>query len=153
MWLVLAAVVIVGLFGTLLSSYYDVYSNAGSQPETLTGRIGIWGFTFSPKRCNTRGSGMDSIPWHVIPLFGPDQFEARQAHNELIQQFYAYGLIGVCIFLGIYGSMYLQIRKLPAGHTKTPFLAFLIFILMRGLADIEPFDLSLRYGHSLLSAC
>jgi len=78
--------------------------------------------------------------------YGTTQHHFRQpflAHNELIQQFYAYGLIGVCIFLGIYGSMYLQIRKLPAGHTKTLFPAFLIFILMRGLGDTEPFNRSL----------
>jgi exopolysaccharide production protein ExoQ len=29
-------------FSGLLSSYFDIYSNAGNSPETLTGRIGIW---------------------------------------------------------------------------------------------------------------
>ena len=89
------------------------------------------------------GHGFDSV-WRVVPPFGPDQFEAAHAHNELLQQFYAYGVIGVGIFGGMYGSLYRQIRKLVTGPTKrTFFFALLLFVLVRGLADTDRFDLSL----------
>ena len=81
--------------------------------------------------------------WKVIPPFGSDQFEAAHAHNELIQQFYAYGIVGVCLFAGIYWSLYRHIHRLMRGPRKAFFLAFLMFILVRGFADTERFDLSL----------
>jgi exopolysaccharide production protein ExoQ len=79
----------------------------------------------------------------VIPPFGADQFEAAHAHNELIQQFYAYGLVGVGLFTAIYGSLYRHIRRLTAGPFRTFCIAFLLFVLVRGFADTERFDLSL----------
>lgn len=143
MLLTLAAIVIVAVFSRLLASYYDIYTNAGNQSETLTGRFGIWAYILSEAvEQPWIGHGFHSV-WKVIPPFGPDQFEARHAHNELLQQFYAYGVIGLIMFMGIYGSMYLQIKKLVAGPGKTFLLGFLIFVLIRGLADTEPFDLSL----------
>ena len=61
--------------------------------------------------------------WKVVPPFSED-FEARHAHNELLQQLYAYGVVGVVIFLGLYGSLFRLIRKLPSGLGGGPsFLA------------------------------
>ncbi len=70
-------------------------------------------------------------------------FEIRHAHNELLQQFYAYGAVGVMLFFGIYVSFFLQIRRLPRGMLRIFLYSFLVFILIRGLADTEVFDLSL----------
>lgn len=141
--LALGAVAVVAMFWSLLSSYYDIYTNAGNQAETLTGRLGLWAyFLVEAVQQPWIGHGFHSV-WRVIPPFGIDQFEARHAHNELLQQFYAYGAVGVCIFVGIYGSLWLQLRKLTAGPRRTFFLAFLLFVLVRGLADTEAFDLSL----------
>jgi O-antigen ligase len=137
-----SACVVATLWG-LLSSYYDVYSNAGSQSSTLTGRVGIWTYLLAEALQQPWiGHGFDSV-WKVVPPFGPDQFEAAHAHNELLQQFYAYGVVGVCMFIGIYGSFYRHIRRLAVGPLRTYLLAFLIFILVRGIADTERFDLSL----------
>jgi exopolysaccharide production protein ExoQ len=86
------------------------------------------------------GHGFHSV-WKVIPPFGP--FEARHAHNEVLQQFYAYGAVGVVILIALYGSLYREIRRISMGPLKTLFLAMLLFILIRGLADTEVFDLSL----------
>jgi hypothetical protein len=134
--------VVVALWGQL-SSYYDVYSNAGSQSSTLTGRVGIWTYLLAEALQQPWiGHGFDSV-WKVVPPFGPDQFEAAHAHNELLQQFYAYGAVGVCMFIGIYGSFYRHIRRLAVGPLRTFLFAFLIFILVRGIADTERFDLSL----------
>ena len=42
-----AAVIVFAVFWSLLGSYYDVYTNAGNQSETLSGRIGIWAYFFA----------------------------------------------------------------------------------------------------------
>jgi O-antigen ligase len=141
--LALGAVVIIVAFSSLLTSYFDSYVNSGNQAETLTGRLGIWTyFLLEAIQQPWIGHGFHSV-WQVVPPFGADQFEARHAHNELIQQFYAYGVVGICMFLGIYGSLWLQVRRLVGGPRKTFFFALLLFILVRGLADTEAFDLSL----------
>lgn len=141
LFLLAAAVVVAALWG-VLTSYYEIYTNAGNQAETLTGRIGIWAYILAEAvRQPWIGHGFDSV-WKVIPPFGADQFEAAHAHNELLQQFYAYGLVGVGLFVAIYGSLYRQIRRL-SGPFRSFCFAFLLFVLVRGLADTERFDLSL----------
>ncbi len=143
MLLALGAVGIVAAFSGLLSSYFEIYTNAGNQAETLTGRLGLWTyFVAEAVEQPWIGHGFHSV-WQVVPPFGSDQFEARHAHNELLQQFYAYGVVGVCMFAGIYGSLWLQLRKLASRPKRTFFFAFLLFILVRGLADTDAFDLSL----------
>jgi O-antigen ligase len=135
------ALVILFAFQGLIASYYTIYTNAGSQAETLTGRLGIWAyFVTEAAQKPWIGHGFHSV-WKVVPPFGP--FEARHAHNELLQQFYAYGAAGIILVAGLYTSVFLQIRRLPRGPVKTFFHGLLIFVLVRGLADTEPFDLSL----------
>jgi exopolysaccharide production protein ExoQ len=134
-----AIVVIIG-FSSLLSSYYTVYMNAGNQSETLTGRVGIWLYIFNEAvQKPWIGHGFHSV-WKVIPPFG--EFEARHAHNELLQQFYAYGLVGVLLLVAIYGSVWRQCKNLDSSR-KVFFVGMLLFVIVRGLADTEPFDLSL----------
>ena len=137
-----AATIVAACWG-LLSSYYDIYTSSGNQSETLTGRLGIWAYFLAEAVQHPWiGHGFDSA-WKVVPPFGPDQFEAAHAHNELLQQFYAYGLVGVCMFTGVYLSFYMHIRSLTKGPLRTFFFAFLLFVLVRGGADTERFDLSL----------
>ena len=135
------ALVVVIAFQGLLASYYTVYTNAGDQAETLTGRLGIWVYFLTAAfEQPWIGHGFHSV-WKVVPPFGP--FEARHAHNELLQQFYAYGIAGVGLLTGLYAAFWRQMRRLPTGAARTFFLGLLIFVLIRGLADTEPFDLSL----------
>jgi len=61
----------------------------------------------------------------------------------LLQQFYAYGVVGILMLVGVYASFYRQIRRLSASPLRTLFLGLLLFTLVRGLADTEVFDLSL----------
>lgn len=139
----LAVAAVIAIFWGLLTSYYGIYTGTGNQPETLTGRLGIWAYFLAEAiQQPWIGHGFDSA-WKVIPPFGPDQFEAAHAHNELIQQFYAYGIVGVCLFMGIYWSLYRHICRMTRGPQKTFFLALLIFILVRGIADTDRLDLSL----------
>ena len=140
---VLGTFTVVAALWNLLSSYYEIYSNAGSQSSTLTGRVGIWAYLFAEALQQPWiGHGFDSV-WKVVPPFGPEQFEAAHAHNELLQQFYAYGVVGVFLFLMIYLSIFRHIRWLKTGAVRTFLFAFLIFVLVRGTADTDRFDLSL----------
>ena len=141
-YLALALLVVVS-FSALLMDYFNIYANAGSQPETLTGRFGIWAYILNEALDRPwLGHGFHSV-WKVIPPFYSEGFEARHAHNELLQQFYAYGAAGVLMLTAIYGNVYRQLRTLAESPLKTFFMGMLIFVLVRGLADTEAFDLSL----------
>ncbi|WP_058187155.1 O-antigen ligase family protein [Terracidiphilus gabretensis] len=145
----LIALVLVLPFWTLLSSYIDNYASS-AQPENLTGRLGIWIILISNGiEMPLLGHGFHSV-WQVIPPYGPDQFEVRHAHNELVQQFYSYGAMGIILFCGIYTSFFLQVRKLPRSPLRSFLFSLLIFVLIRGLADTETFDFSLPMWMILL---
>ena len=143
-WMIAAvASIIILLFWSLLSSYFDVYvsTGTGNNAETLTGRVDIWAVLLSEAiQRPWFGHGFHSV-WKVIPSFG--EFEARHAHNEFLQQFYAYGVIGIILTIGLYGSLYRRVRKLKQVPLKIFVTTFLIFVLVRGLAESDPFDLSL----------
>jgi exopolysaccharide production protein ExoQ len=141
--LTIAVVLVILVFWGLFEAYYDVYTTAGNQAETLTGRTGIWAYVLNEALDQPLiGHGFDSM-WKVIPPFGPEKFEARHGENELLTQFYAYGAVGVCLLIGIYGSLYRQMRRLPRGPLRIVFLSLLLFIVVRGLAEAEAFDLLL----------
>ncbi len=88
------------------------------------------------------GNGFDSM-WKVVPPFGSEQFEAAHAENELLQQFYAYGSVGVALLFCLYGSLWWCIRKLNNRSERLILLTLLLYVLIRGLAEAEPFDLLL----------
>ena len=142
-WIIVITLVVITAFSSIILSYADVYANEGNQSETLSGRFSIWLIIFAEAiQQPWIGHGFHSV-WQVIPPIGPDKFEARHAHNELLQQFYAYGAAGIVLLTGVYSSFYRLVRKLPSGSTKTFFYSLLLFVLIRGLADTEAFDLSL----------
>jgi O-antigen ligase len=136
-----SALIVVFVFWQLLSDYYVVYTNAGNQAETLTGRLGIWLYFLTEAiQKPWLGHGFHSV-WKIIPPF--NEFEARHAHNELLQQFYAYGVVGIFMLIAIYGSVWRQIRRLSDPSLRTFFLGMLLFVIVRCAADTEVFDLSL----------
>lgn len=144
--LLTSALFLIGLFWGLFEAYYDVYTNAGNQADTLTGRTAIWlyvfGATFDDPWTMWIGHGFDSW-WKVVPPFGNELFEARHAENEILQQFYAYGAAGLVFLVGVYGSLLLQFRKLPSSPTRILLLSIMIFVVVRGLAVADGFDLLL----------
>ena len=137
-----AVIVAVLAFWGLFEAYFDIYS-AGNQVETLTGRLGIWAWVGNeiPEK-PWFGHGFDAL-WKVMPPFGSDLFEARHAENEVLQQIYAYGVLGVVMLAGLYGSLYRKIRRLDRGPVRVVLTSMLLFVLVRGLAEAEPFDLLL----------
>jgi exopolysaccharide production protein ExoQ len=150
LYLLLCATLAFVAFSALLISYWEIYLNSGNQSETLSGRLGIWAyFLVEGAQKPWFGHGFNSV-WGIVPTFGPDKFEAAHAHNELIQQFYAYGAIGACLFAGYYWSLFRQARKLASSPIRVFLFAFLLFFLIRGFADTERFDLSLPMWAGLL---
>jgi exopolysaccharide production protein ExoQ len=136
--LTVTAVAAVLIFWGLIETYYDIYTNAGNQAETLTGRIGIWLYLLNAALEKPWiGHGFNSI-WKVVPPFG--DFEARHAEDDLLQQFYAYGLVGIVLLTGLYASLYRQLRRLSNLPLKMVFLSLLLYIVVRGFAEAEPFD-------------
>ncbi|WP_348264035.1 O-antigen ligase family protein [Telmatobacter sp. DSM 110680] len=139
--LLVPPLVVTWTFQGLIVNYYEVYTHLGNQSETLSGRIGIWAFVLTRSLQQPWvGHGFHSFR-NVIPPFG--SFEAWHAHNELLQQFYAYGAAGVVLLGGIYGSLFKQFRKASPLSLRVQLMALMLFILIRGLADTENFDLSL----------
>jgi len=139
--IVTPGLLVVVAFWRLFENYYDVYTHLGNQSETLSGRVGIWAFVLT--RAVEQpwiGHGFHSFR-NVIPPFG--SFEAWHAHNEILQQFYAYGVLGLIVVGALYVSLFRQVRRTHSHQTKAALTALLIFILIRGLADTENFDLSL----------
>jgi exopolysaccharide production protein ExoQ len=142
-WLLVSTAIVVTVsFWSLLNAYYSVYTTA-NQAETLTGRTVIWAWALDAGLSRPWfGNGFDAM-WKVAPPFGGDLFEARHAENELLQQFFAYGIFGVALLVGVYGSLYKKARALARGSERWALTAFLVFVIVRGFAEAEPFDLLL----------
>ena len=137
-WISVGSTAILLSFWGLMEAYFDVYSQ-GSNVETLTGRTYIWAqsLDFALEK-PWFGHGFDSFRW-VFPSF--NQFLPNHAHNELLQQFFAYGALGVIVAIGVYWSFYLQVRTSRQSALRSFAMAVLILVLVRGLVDTDQFDL------------
>ncbi len=140
------AFLVILVFWGLFEAYYDVYTTAGNQAETLSGRTAIWLYVvdavFDHPWNLWIGHGFDSW-WKVVPPFGNEMFEARHAENEILQQFYAYGVVGIMLLLGIYGSLMRQFLKLEQNPAQILLISVVVFVAVRGLAVADGFDLLL----------
>lgn len=138
-WIGIAAGSIVASLWGLLEAYLITYSQ-GIGPETLTGRTLIWAVSleYAVKK-PILGNGFYSYRF-VVPAFGT--FEAQQAHDELLQQFFSFGAIGVLLTITLYWLFFRQIRRTQTSPLKTLAATLLLFALIRGLTDTQNFDLS-----------
>jgi O-antigen ligase len=141
MYVMIGVTVVVIAFWGLFEAYYDLYTTYGNQSETLTGRTAIWAYVVDAASSRLwLGHGFDSM-WKVVPVFGT--FEARHAENEVLEQLYCYGMAGLVLLCGLYGSLYRKIRKRSGDAHRVIFIGLLLFVIVRGLAEAEPFDLLL----------
>ena len=141
--LILGAVAVCLAFLGLWEAYFAIYTTTGNQAETLTGRTAIWAWSLAASLNHPWfGNGFDAM-WKIAPPFGGDLFEARHAENEVLQQFFAYGLCGIVLLAGVYGSLYRRIRLIRMESQRSLLIGFLIYVVVRGLAEAEPFDLLL----------
>ena len=139
--ILLSSGLVVAAFWKLIQAYFEVYTTTGNEAETLTGRVGVWDYVWDRSiEQPWIGHGFHSFR-NVIPAFGP--FEPWHAHNELLQLFYAYGVVGILLFIAVYGSLFLQIRRLSGRSYKAFFYGLLVFIAIRGLGDTDRFELTL----------
>lgn len=151
--ILVAAVLLLIAFAGLIGSYFDIYTNTGNQAETLTGRTAIWAYTLNAALDKPwLGNGIDAM-WKVFPPFGREMFEARHAENELLQQFFAYGVAGIVMLIGLYGSLFRRILKSPKQPAKPILIGIILLVLVRGLAEAEPFDLLLPLWMIALISC
>jgi exopolysaccharide production protein ExoQ len=141
--ILLGSGLVVAGFWRLIQAYFEVYTTTGNEAETLTGRVGIWDYVSeSSLEQPWIGHGFHSFR-NVVPNFGT--FEPWHAHNELLQLFYSYGVVGILLFFMVYGSLYLQIRRFRLSSHKALFYGLLLFILIRGLGDTDRFELTLPF--------
>ena len=82
--------------------------------------------------------GFDSFRWVFPPI---EDFQPWHAHNELIQQLFAYGLVGLVIVVGVYLAFYREVRVSRDMGLKSLAMAMLILVLVRGLVDTDRFEL------------
>jgi exopolysaccharide production protein ExoQ len=54
---------------------------------------------------------------------------------------YAYGILGSVLFIGIYVSLFRSIQQFPDIKLRPLLKMFFFFVVIRGLAEAEPFDL------------
>jgi exopolysaccharide production protein ExoQ len=135
----IAALLIVVSLSGLLEAYFTTYAT-GTNPETLTGRTFIWAVSLEYALKNpVLGHGFYSYRF-IVPRFG--DFEAQQAHNELLQQFFSFGIVGVIVTIGLFWAFFRQIRRAPTSHVKILAGTILLFALVRGLTDAQIYDLS-----------
>ena len=67
----------------------------------------------------------------------------RAGNRRQMQQFFAYGVCGIALLAGVYGSLYRRLRLLPRESERCILTSFLVFAIVRGFAEAEPFDLVL----------
>lgn len=134
-----SVIAVVLLFWGLLAAYVDFYTSYGNESVTLTGRTAIWAYVAEHSLERPWfGHGFDSM-WKVVPVFGT--FEARHAENELLEQFYSYGIAGLMLVFGLYRSFYRAARRHCRGPERVVYVAIMLYVLVRGIAEAEPFDL------------
>jgi exopolysaccharide production protein ExoQ len=135
----IVAVLILASLSGLLEAYFTTYT-LSTDPETLTGRTLIWTLSLDyALKQPILGYGFYSYRF-IMPPFGT--FEAQQAHNELLQQFFSFGAVGVILLIGLYWAFIRQIRRAPASHLKNLAGPILLFALIRGLTDTQIYDFS-----------
>ena len=135
----IAGGIILAVLSGVLAQYVDTYTES-TDPSTLTGRTALWAASWDLAiEKPWFGHGFYAYRF-LIPPFGT--FEATHAHNELLQQFFALGAVGVFLVIGLYWAFFCQIRCAPRSSLKTLAATLLIFAVLHGVTDTLPFDLS-----------
>jgi len=139
-------------FSALFEAYLEIYTTNGTnnQTETLTGRTAIWATAFSTAMEQPwLGHGFYSFR-AIAPSIGT--LQPWHAHNELLQEFFEYGLVGVLVTTGIYLSLTFAARKLrsasrSAGRPDPTYAALVLvivpFSLIHGLTESINFGLTI----------
>ena len=144
--------IVIAAFAALLESYLNIYTTAGGgdQAETLTGRTAIWATAFFMAiQKPWIGHGFYSFR-ALIPAFGT--FEPWHAHNELLQEFFEYGLLGVFVTICLYVTLFVATKRFTAGTSARNYVTIraygrlasvvVLFAAIHGLAESVNFGLT-----------
>jgi exopolysaccharide production protein ExoQ len=137
----LAAMLITAAFWSLLEAYFTLYVGTSGSAETLTGRLPIWVASFAMALERPWiGHGLYSFR-ALIPTL--DGFQPWHAHNELLQQFFEFGLLGVIVTAGLYISLFRMSRRNRTLPLPSLAATLCVFAVVHGLTDTVNFGLSL----------
>jgi hypothetical protein len=131
----IAGLILVGSLTGLLARYVDNHTESVG-PST---RTVIWATRELAIEKPILGHGFYANRV-VVPHFGT--IETAHAYNEILQQFFALGALGVVLVVGLYWMIFSQIRRAPPSTLKTFAATVFVFALVHGLTDTLPFDLS-----------
>jgi len=138
-----AAAIVLAAFSSLLARYFTAYTATESvnTAETLTGRTIIWATALSMALERPWiGHGLYSFRALIPPFW---KFVPWHAHNEILQQFFELGLLGVIVTVGLYLSLALAARRRVASRYGRLALVVTLFAVIHGLADTVNFGMSL----------
>ncbi len=131
----LAALLILVACLRLVETYVSEYTAKQDNYVTLTGRTIIWAQTFDiASEAPWLGHGFYSYRT-VVPPFG--EFEAWQAHNEWLQQWFSYGAVGLVLSMGAYLCFYRQLRRLRHSPVAPLATMLLVYSLVHGLTEAD----------------
>jgi exopolysaccharide production protein ExoQ len=137
--IVVVHIVLILLSWPFVSSYLQEYTETRAL-ETLTGRTTIWASSWEiAVEKPWIGHGFYSYR-SVAPFFG--EFEAWQAHNDLLQQFFSYGIIGVFLAGIVYLSFLRHLRRCQPSSALSLAYAVFVFGLIHGLTEANHIDLA-----------
>jgi len=139
------AALAVALFGTLLRANLEAYVAGGdvNQVESLTGRTALWASAFSIAiEHPVIGSGFYSFR-SLVPSLGT--YQSWHAHNEWLQQFFEYGLLGVFVSVGLYLSFFLAARSYIQSPYRRLIFTILLFAMVHGLTETVNFGLTVPF--------
>ena len=136
----LSTAVVIALSWTLIEAYALFYTSE-YDVETLTGRTYLWSIAWEEgMKTAWFGHGLYSFR-SVVPMIG--NFQPWQAHNEMLQQWFCFGLLGLFLYVILHLSLWRAIRRYPRSEFATLAGAVLVFAMVRGLVDTE--NVSVNY--------
>jgi len=129
----------IGLGWIATASKIDKYLGDSGSAETLSGRLILWTQTFAQI---INGPYIRGYGFYAFQEVGPNPWRhpngIAHAHNEFLQVWFNFGLIGVSLVFGFYfalGFASLKARKRGEGFIATLILCVIFFCLIRGLAE------------------
>jgi exopolysaccharide production protein ExoQ len=135
------AAVVIASFATVLQANLTTYVSGNvNQAESLTGRTVVWATAFSIAiQSPWIGHGFQSFR-ALVPAFGI--FEPKQAHNELLEQFFEYGLLGVAVTIALYLSLFFAAKRSAANNYRDLVFVVMLFAVIHGLTESLNLDLT-----------
>jgi O-antigen ligase len=123
-----------------VSSYVQEYSQSAAV-GSLTGRTAIWASSWEiAAEKPWIGHGFYSYR-SIVPFFG--EFEAWQAHNDLLQQFFSYGTVGLLLACAVYISFLRYLRRSRSSPEVDLGYCIFVFGLIHGLTEANHIDLAI----------